>query len=271
MAGAVFSASADCKIDKILYFIGDMLDFYPAKIAEVGNGGVFVANFLFCHSILLCGLYRDLFDGSVGVRQPDFVDIVQNGFARLMVVFAVTLQDFVTARRVFERHERYIRAILCADKEDERFFSHHALVVVHSAHAMVQRFSLTDKVSRTSCDDADKRAPFCVLQGQVFLRNGGELRVQFFALFRIFHSLFRGVFVDSDIVPASEFVGINVLVFCHINAEIPAGFQIVEISVRIGLLFCYIIKKPFKVFAFEQFFYRFEVVVVNEFEFCFLV
>ena len=119
MAGAVSSARADCKIDKVLYSIGDMLDFYPAKIAEVGNGGVFVANFLFCHSILLCGLCRDLFDGSVGVRQPDFVDIVQNVFARLMVVFAVALQDFVTARRVFERHERDIRAVLCADEEDE--------------------------------------------------------------------------------------------------------------------------------------------------------
>ena len=148
MAGAVSSAMADCKIDKVLYSIGDILDFYPAKIVEVGNGGVFVANFLFCHSILLCGLCRDLFDGSVGVRQPDFVDIVQNVFARLMVVFAIALQDFVTARRVFERHERNIRAILCADEEDERFFSHHALVVVHPYHALVQRFTLTDKVSR---------------------------------------------------------------------------------------------------------------------------
>ena len=59
---------------------------------------------------------RDLFDGSVGVRQPDFVDIMQNILARLMVVLAVALQDFVTARRVFERHERNIRAVLCADR-----------------------------------------------------------------------------------------------------------------------------------------------------------
>ena len=177
MAGAVSSARADCKIDKVLYSIGDMLDFYPAKIAEVGNGGVFVANFLFCHSILLCGLCRDLFDGSVGVRQPDFVDIMQNILARLMVVLAVALQDFVTARRVFERHERNIRAFFCTDKEDERFFSHHALVVVHPSHAMVQSLAFTDKVCRTSCDDADKRASFRVLQGQVFLRNCGELRV----------------------------------------------------------------------------------------------
>ena len=56
---------------------------------------------------------RDLFDGSVGVRQPDFVDIMQNILARLMVVLAVALQDFVTARQVFERHERNIRAFFC--------------------------------------------------------------------------------------------------------------------------------------------------------------
>ena len=107
-----------------------------------------------CHCIfLLCGKF---FDGFIGVRQPNVVDVVQNIFARLMVVFAIALQDFVTARRVFERHERNIRAFLCADEEDERFFSHHALVVVHPSHAMMQRFSFTDKVSRTSCDHADK-------------------------------------------------------------------------------------------------------------------
>ena len=252
MAGAVSSARADCKIDKVLYSIGDMLDFYPAKIVEVGNGGVFVANFLFCHSILLCGLCRDLFDGSVGVRQPDFVDIVQNILARLMVVFAVALQDFVTARRVFERHERNIRAFLCSDEEDERFFADKTLVVVHSAHAMVQSFSLTDKVSRASCNDADKRAPFRVLQGQVFLRNGGKLCIQFLALFRIFHRPFRGVLVYADVVPAFEVVRKAVLLFGHIQAEVLAGFQIVEIGVRIGVLLRDIIKEPFKFLAFEQ-------------------
>ena len=169
-----------------------------------------------------------------------------------MVVFAVTLQDFVTARRVFERHERDIRAVLCADKEDERFFSHHALVVVHPSHAMVQRLALTDKVSRTSCDDANKRAPLCVLQGQVFLRNGGELRVQFFALFRVFHRLFRGVLVYADIVPAVEVVREAVLLFGHIQAEVLAGFEIVEIGMRIGAFLRDIIKEPLKFFAFEQ-------------------
>ena len=169
-----------------------------------------------------------------------------------MVVLAVALQDFMTARRVFERHKRNIRAILCTDKEDERFFSHHALVVVHPSHAMVQRFSLTDKVSRASCDDADKRTPFRVLQGQVFLRNGGELRVQFFALFRVFHSLFRGVLIYADVVPAFEVVREAVLLFGHIQAEVLTGFEIVEIGVRIGALLRDIIKESFKFFAFEQ-------------------
>lgn len=158
----------------------------------------------------------------------------------------------MTAWRVFERHERNIRAILCADKEDERFFSHHALVVVHSSHAVMQRLALTDKVSRTSCDDADKRAPFRVLQGQIFLRNGGELCIQFFALLRVLHSLFRGVLVYADVVPAFEVVRETVLLFAHIQTEVLAGFEIVEIGVRISAFFRDIIKEPFEFLAFEQ-------------------
>ena len=169
-----------------------------------------------------------------------------------MVVFAVTLQDFVTARRVFERHKRNIRAFLCSDEEDERFFADKTLVVVHSAHAMVQCLSLTDKVSRTSCDDADKRAPFRVLQGQVFLRNSGELRIQLLALFRVFHCLFRGVLVYADVVPTFEIVREAVLLFVHIQTEVLTGFEVVEIGVRIGALLRDIIKEPFKFFAFEQ-------------------
>ena len=91
-----------------------------------------------------------------------------------------------------------------------------------------------------------------MLQGQVFLRNSGELRIQFFALFRIFHSLFRGVLVYADVVPAFEVVRKAVLLLGHIQAEILAGFEIVEIGVRIGVLLRDIIKEPFKFFPFEQ-------------------
>ena len=47
------------------------------------------------HSVcfLLCGLCRDLFDGSVGVRQPDFVDLMKNIIARLVVVLTVALRN----------------------------------------------------------------------------------------------------------------------------------------------------------------------------------
>lgn len=181
---------------------------------------------------------------------------MKNIIARLMIVFAVALQDFVTARRIFERHERYIRTILCSDEEDERFFSYHALVVVHSAHAMVQHFSFTDKVSRTSCDDADKRAPFRVLQGHVSLRNGGKLRIQFLSLFRVFHSLCSAVFVNTDIVPAFEIAGQKVAIQRQVQPQMFAGFEIVDIRRNSGVLFCYVSKEFFKVFAFERFSYN---------------
>ena len=136
---------------------------------------------------------------------------------------------------------------------------------------MMQCLAFTDKVSRISCDDADKRASFRVLQGHVFLCNGGKLRIQFLALFRVFHSLFRGVLVYAYVVPAFEVVRETVLLFGHIQAEILAGFEVVEIGVRIGLLFCYKIEESLKVFAFEQFFDRSKTAVVDQPKFRFFI
>ena len=76
--------------------------------------------------------------------------------------------------------------------------------------------------------------------------------VQFLTLFRVFHSLFRGVLVYADVVPALEVVREAVLLFGHIQAEVLTGFQIVEIGVRIGVLLRDIIKEPFEFFPFEQ-------------------
>ena len=88
-----------------------------------------------CHCVfLLCGKFLD---SAVGVRQPNFVDVVQDILARFMVVLSITLQDFVTVRRVFERHEQSIRLFLCADKEDERFFTDKTLVIVHPSYAVI--------------------------------------------------------------------------------------------------------------------------------------
>ena len=92
-----------------------------------------------------------------------------------------------------------------------------------------------------------------MLQGHVFLRNGGELRVQFLEFFRVFHSLFRGVLVYTYVVPAFEVVRKTVLLFGYIQSEVLAGFEIVEIGVWISALLRDIIKAPFKFFAFEQF------------------
>ena len=78
-----------------------------------------------------------MFDCSVGVGKPYFVDIVRNVFARFVVVLTVALQDFMVAERVFERNERCIGLLLFADKEDERFLADKTLVIVHPSHTVI--------------------------------------------------------------------------------------------------------------------------------------
>ena len=73
-----------------------------------------------------------------------------------MIILSVALQYLVRLQRIFERHKRNIRAFLCANKEDERFFADKTLVVVQPSHAMVKHFALMDEIRRTSCDHADK-------------------------------------------------------------------------------------------------------------------
>ena len=53
MAGNMPCASADCQIDKVIYPVGDMLNFNSAQIAVIGNGRVFVANLFLCHCVFL--------------------------------------------------------------------------------------------------------------------------------------------------------------------------------------------------------------------------
>ena len=38
------------------------------------------------------------------------------------------------------------RAVLCANEEDERFFSHHALVIVHAPIVAAEEFTFADAV-----------------------------------------------------------------------------------------------------------------------------
>ena len=118
-------------------------------------GGMICCNSeIVCHCFfLLCGKF---FDDFVGVRQPDFIDVVQNVVARFVVVFSVALQNFVVAERIFERHKRGIRLLLCTDKEDKRFLADKALIVIHAPHAVIQQFAFADQVGRGAGDDTDK-------------------------------------------------------------------------------------------------------------------
>ena len=69
---------------------------------------------------------------------------------------------------------------------------------------------------------------------------------------RSFHALFGGLLVYADVEPAFGVAREAVLLFGYIQAEILAGFEIVEICMRIGALLCDINKEPYKFLAFEQ-------------------
>ena len=119
-----------------------------------------------------------MFDCSVGVRQPYFVNVMQDIFARLVVVLTVALQDFMVAERVFERNERCIGLFLCAAKEYQRFFTDKALVIVHTPNAVMQRFTFADKVSRRAGNDANEGAALIVFERQILFCNHGIIKEQ---------------------------------------------------------------------------------------------
>lgn len=220
-----------------------------------------------CHDkCLLCGLGRDFFELSVGVRQPNFMDVREHVVARLCICVAIALQYFMTFERIFHRHERHVRSFSWTDEEDERFFSYKALVIVDSAHAVMQHFSFADQVGRGVSDDADESAAFVVLQGQIFFRNGGKLFVKRLFRFSVRFCACRGVLVDADVVPTLEVVWKTVLVLCHIQPEMIAGFEIVEIGVRVGSFCRDIIEEPFKFLAAEEFFDKGKACVMYELE-----
>ena len=89
-----------------------------------------------CHNCFLL-LRGKFFDGFVCIRQPDFVDVMQDIVVGLFIVACVALQNFVSFKRVFQRDERLFRLFLCTNKEDERFFICKAQVVLHPPDAMM--------------------------------------------------------------------------------------------------------------------------------------
>ena len=99
---------------------------------------------------------------------------MQNFFAWFLIVRGIALQHLVHGERVFERYERLFRLFLCADKENERLLLSKTLIVLHPPYTMVHEFAFADKVCRRFCNDADKSAPFVVLQRRILLGYFGK-------------------------------------------------------------------------------------------------
>ena len=101
---------------------------------EFGNGIDFI-EIVFHIGLLL--LSDKLFEGSVSIRQPDFVDVVQHLITRPVVVFTIALQHLMILQRIFHSDKRSVRLLLCTDKEDQRLLAYDAHIVIHSPYAMV--------------------------------------------------------------------------------------------------------------------------------------
>ena len=192
------------------------------------------------------------------------MDVMQDGIARLVVVFAVTLQNFMVPERIFERDERRIGLFPHTNEEDERLLADKSLVVVHPPHAVMQYFPFMHEVGGRVGNHADKCAPLVVFERQVLLGNRGEFLVQF--LFRLSVCLcpLRGILVYSHIVPVSEIMREAILRQRHIQTEIVAGFEIVEIGVCIGVLCGDVIEEFLPLLTREKFAYGCKRIVVPQ-------
>lgn len=120
---------------------------------------------------------------------------------------AVALQNSFEGRGVFHGDERRIGAFPCADKENERFFAHYSLVVIHSSYAVVQCVTFRDEVCGGTRDNCHERASLVMLESGVFFCDCFKPRVKFFAFVFACDCHCGAVFVYADIVPTPEFVG----------------------------------------------------------------
>lgn len=167
---------------------------------------------IICSGSVLCRS-PDLFQVFVCVRQPDFVDVMQYVFAWLTVVLSVALQDLSVFKRVLERNERRFGILSAPYKEDERFFTYKALVIIHFPHAMVKDFSLAYEFGRRVGDNTDERASFIMFERQILFGDTGKLFVQFLFRLSVCFRLRRGILVYADIMPAFEIVRKAILLF----------------------------------------------------------
>ena len=79
------------------------------------------------------------------------------------------------------------------------------------------------------------------------------MRVKLFAFLFVFNRHCRGILVNADIMHAFEVAGEPVFLLRHIETEMVAGFDVIEVSVRIGLLGREIIDKALPFLAGKHF------------------
>ena len=140
------------------------------------------------------------------------------------------MQYAVRLQRIFERYERLFGLVLCADKENERLLFCKSLIIVHSPHAVVHEFALADQIGGAFRYNADKGAPLIVLQGRILLGDLGKPLHKLLLFAGFFERLFLYVLPRAQIVGVGKVFGEQVAFQGHINAEILAGVQVVEIQ-----------------------------------------
>lgn len=172
----------------------------------------------------------------IRIGQPREIDEFQNAVVGRRIVISVTLQYFSSARRVFNGNERHVGLFFRADKENQRVFPHEFLIVPHPTNAMIEQFAFTDKLGRTLRNHGDINGLVVVFKPRILVCNGGESIVKCFPFFFVLYRFCGGVFVDADIVPTLEIVGITVFIFDHIQTEILTSVKIIPIRIRIIFL-----------------------------------
>ena len=119
---------------------------------------------------------------------------------------------------------------------------------------MVQCVAFRDEVCGGTRDNCHECTSLVMLESGVFFRDCFKTRVKFFAFVFACDCPCGAVFVNTDIVPAPEFVGEKIAFERHIESQINAGLHIVRIGAGIGFLCCEVFAKVFEISVFEKLF-----------------
>ena len=115
----------------------------------------------------------------------------------LFIVACIALQYLMGFERVFECHERLFRLVLCADKEDERFFLCEPQIILHPPDAVMQSFTLFNEVGGRFSDHADKGASLVMLQREILFGNFGKLLHEFLLFVGFLDRLLLRILIDA--------------------------------------------------------------------------